>query len=559
MDRVVINQLERAASADINNLQHMGARQLTDVLRFLGAARRYPAAVASGDVSQQPQTWFMGVTVEKSSATFYIVNAGMMSSISTPNLTLDPLEGNAPIGFLRTSVVRPMPVANAARTSGEFYLISARIVSVVTLNTVVEVFDVPSQTFVPTAKDKRIEYQLEFREDVGPQVPSIATQGAYPAFSVVPSGAGWEPVAFIKVYPNTANVEHGEVTDVRRDLRDLLRGAPLDPLLTADIAFAPEVRVRQLESTGSPSDPTWERAFRGQFRGSIRGNEYSIGIRYGEILPLTRVYDNELETHAAGNLNHYYLVPMRKGSTARVPSFSYLTVAAASPAANRGILVKCQLQCPPTREGRNSAAIRLPRSGGLGLFVDYDDVAVGEACYVCSAQSHGDAADVIPFAMTQGRLVYPLNATPGSGYSAPRVLDVALADGTNVWNVNLMNYVPRNARWVELGIRLAPGNTAVGAARCEVKIAKEDAKHGTPGTSSLTNDLVLDSISIGTGHPSTEWWGKMRVPLLSPTLDDAIAFSPGYFSLAIEFEYQTLSGSTFGSCQGQVFVTGWEI
>jgi hypothetical protein len=501
----------------------------------------------------------MGLTVEKSSASFYTINAGMMSSIATPNLTLDPLEGNTPVGFLRSAVIRPMPVANAARTSGEFYLISARIVSVVTLNTVVEVFDVPSQTFVPTAKDKRIEYQIEFREDVGPQVPSIATLGAYPAFSVVPPGAGWEPVAFVKVYPNTANAEHGEVTDLRRDLRDLLRGAPLDPVLTADIAFGPEVRVRQLESTGSPSDATWKRAFRGQFRGSIRGNEYSISVRYGEVLPQTRVFDNELDTHTAGALNHYYLVPLRNGSTARVPSFSYLTIAAASLAANRGILVKCQAQCPPTREGRNSATIRLPRTGGLGLFTDYDDVAIGEACYVCSAQSHGDAGDVIPFSMTEGRLVYPLNATPGSGLSAPRVLDQPLADGTNVWRLNLTNYVPRNARWVELGIRLAPGGTAVGAARCEIKVAKEDAKWGTPGTSSLTNDLVLDSISIGTGHPNTEWWGKLRVPLLSPTLDDAIAFSPGYFDLAIEFEYQTLSGSTFGSCQGQVFVTGWEV
>jgi hypothetical protein len=563
MDQVVLNELERAASADVNNLQHLGSRLLTDSLRWLGSQRRYPAVTpASGaDTAQSPQTWCLGLTVEVV-GTNYMVNPGMLSSVFPDNLTLDSLEGQQPIGFLRAAVVRPLPSCNPARTQGEYYLISARIVRTTT-SQVVEVFDVPTQTFVPQNRPKRAEFTVEFREDAGPQVPGQPTYGAWPALNAYPSNAGWTPIAIVRVFTSSANADYGQVYDVRRDLRDELRAAPWDPFpYSADTPLAPpEVRIRACEATASPSDNSWGRFLWGHFRASLRGGDYSAAVPQGFVIPQTYVFANELETLTPGALTHFYLVPLRIGSTYRVPSYGMKgTNGLTGSIAMRGVIVACQSGAAPTRQGVNGGAIRLPRTTGLALFPDYDDVQIGEAVWVYSAQStSGSATDAVPWTMAGNRFMYALNASASDQRSAPRVVNVALASGSTVWACDLTAYVPQNARWVELAVRLAPGNTASGPARCEVKIAKEDAKIGTPGTSALDTKLVLDSISIGTGHPNTEWWGKLRVPLFSLSDDDPIAKVPGYFGLAIEFEYEALSGSTFGSCQAAVYVAGWEV
>lgn len=560
-DNLIFNQFERASSADMNNVQRMLRRPQLEFLRWFGGDRPYPAALPGpgSNTAITATRWHVGLTVETTGATSYVVNAGVMVTNSAPNLSFDALDSSQVMAALRSGVTRTIPTANPAHVAGEYWLVSARIVSVVTLNTVVEIFDVPTQTFVPTAKNKRVEYQIEFREDVGNEIPSSPTGGALPSLNAAPTNQGWDPIAVIRVFPNTGTAGHGDVIDVRRDLRDTIRCAPWDPIPFDQQSMQPEVLIRSLESTGHPTNVAGlYSGFHGQFRATYQGKEYSYSARGGDVADGLHT-GNALETLNPGALTHVYLVPYKTGNASRIPSYGRATTN--DYAKLRGFLVIAQTACPPTREGKNSAAISLAN----GIYSDVANVAAGEAVYVCSAQTRSGSApsgatgvwQFIPFTMAGNRHVYPINSSPGSETSAPRALNATLADGSTVHALALANYVPRCARFVELAVRVTNGNTAVGPHRCEVRIAKEDAKIG--GTSALLGSGVLDAITIGTGYANTEWWGRMRVPLFTPQDGESLGGELGYFSLAVEFEYQTLSGSTFGSAQGEVYVAGWEL
>lgn len=561
-DSIVINQFERAMSDDINNLQRLGTRQVAELLRWLGHQHRVPAGGPTGYGSSYPQgaptTWALGLVCTAPGGAFYSVSAGMLLSSAPANLSGgwdSDLDSFSVVGLQRTSAVRPMPVANPTRTGGEFYLISARVVTEVTLNTVVEIFDVPTQAFIPQAKDKRVEYRLEYREDAGPQIPSLPALGAFPVLDAFPANQGWEPIAVIRVFPDTGVDDHGQIFDVRNDLLDFIRSAPWDPVASYVAQWFPaEVQMRRLESVAHPSNDNISQGIRGFFRGTIQGKEYSYALPFGQVS--TWLFRNDLDTFVDGSMTHFYLVPYKTGSQMRAVTYTGRD-ASGNRSFFRGFLVACQAACPPTRDGKNSAAIRLPRTGAVGYFTALPDIGAGEAVLVCSAQAKVDAQlSCRPFVMSGGRLVYSLNSNLDAG--GPRVVNATLAEGSTVHALTLGPVVPPNARWVELGVRIANGVGSAGPARCDVKVAKEDAKVG--GTAALAAALVLDSESVDCGHANAEWWGKLRVPLHTPNPGDGAGFGTlGYFDLAVEFNYQVLSGGTFGSATGSVYVIGWDL
>jgi len=561
MDNVVINQFERALSSDINNLQKMSARMLADLGRWLGARRRTPVfalEAVTPDVGWSPDVWFLGMALERVNSTTYMVNAGVLAVESPGNITIGALDSNLVIAFQRAAVNRTMPLANPTRVVGEYYLVSARPVAIVTLNTVVEVFDVPTQTFVPQAKDKRVEYQVEYREDVGPQIPSLPQYGAFPALSAAPASSGWRPLGYLKVVPNTADPTHGQVTDLRRDLRDTLRSAPLDPVGNTEApVFPAEVLVRRLESTGNPSDSAnYQSGFQGFFRAMLQGKEYSLACPAGTV-PSWFAF-NELDTLVNGKITHFYLCPLRSGETAVVPSVSDTGVNGY--ALQRGVVAVCQDACPPNRFGTNSAEIKLPSSGAAGLWTAFDNIRVGEAVYICSSQNVSAITNVVPFAMAGGRHVYGFNLAAANDMSGPIVVigQPITANAVAVHSLDLTNYVPRNARWVELGIEVVCAGS-VGLTHLNVMIGKEDSKIG--GAVALTPEKVLDTVTMNPGGPSgSSWFAKARVPLFTPLPNDPLDASvDAFLRLAIAFASTTLTGSTFGSQIANVYILGWDV
>lgn len=551
-------------SADMNNLQRLATRQVGELMRYLGQRYVYPSgspgAYGSSDAQGLPVSWCAGLVVEAASATTYSINPGVLCSASAANLLggHDDLDSSTVMGFLRAAAVRPMPTPNPTRTGGEYFLISARIVANVTLNTVVEIFDIPTQTFVPMAKDKRVEYELEFREDAGPQVPSLPALGALPLLTAAPGGQGWDPIAIIKAIPDTGHTDHGQVIDVRRDIRDLVRMAPLDPIPSYDARwFPPDVSIRRIESVAHPSDDNITFGYRGFFRATLREQEFSFAAPFG--LDSSALLPNDLETLVPGVLTHVYMVPYKVANSGRIPSWQQRNNVSGNRVVYRGFLVAAQAGCPPTRDGKNSASLQLPGTGATGIYTALPVVGVGEAVHVFSAQSRAsNSLAFVPFTMSGGRLVYGLNALFNNEMSGPRVTTaLTLAAGSTVHSLPLSAHVPRNARWVELGVRIANGGTADGPARCEVRIAKEDAKIG--GTSALTTTWVLDSITVPCGYANSAAWGKMRIPLPTPNPGDSGLSELSYFSLAVEFAYQVPTGSTFGSATGEVYVIGWDL
>lgn len=563
MDKVIINPLERATSNDINDLQALQARSLADVLRWLGAERAYPSDAQTGGVgvTYSPETWVLGLEVV-TIGNNYTVQRGVLGSAVPNNITLGALDSRTALGHVRDPISRSIPTANPTRTNGEWYLISARIAEVVTLNTLVEIFDIPTQTFIPVAKDKRVEFEVEFTETAGPAVPGQVTAGGFPALYAASENNGWTPLAAVKSYPNTANAEHGLLVDLRRDLRDVIRSAPRDPLQATRIEkMPPEILIRTLEGGKAPGAAGISTGFRGFFRATYQGYEYSFARPFYWTAQQTnlRVWSNELETINPNTLTHVYLVPYKSGVRRRVPSFAQ-QASGSTPNSQellRGFLVMCQTACPPTRDGKNSANIRLPSTGAAGYFADLTDVEEYEAVHVFSAQLIS-AGQFLPFTITGNKLTYTGNGDTGDTNTGPVALlnEAMTGDGTKVVALPLANAIPPNARAVDLAIRITQGNTATGLQQFTIRAAKEDAKIG--GTAALTSSLVLGATTILGCFANGTWWGTLRLPIHTPHMGDTIPEN-GYLSLAVELTNRTQSGETFGSANASIFVTGYDL
>lgn len=560
---VVINMFERAASSDINTLQEMGARQLGELLKWLGSEHTIPADnhLGTSNVRERPEPWFAGLVVERLGSTSYRIGPGLLGIQNPANLTQGGLDSTFRIGHQRSSLTRDYPTANPARVGGEFHLLSVRIIREVTLNLAVEIFDVPTQTFIPVANDKQTEMNLEFRTDAGPQIPSLAAFGAWPALDEAPSGQGWEPLAILKVFPDTSQDDHGQVIDLRRDLRDVLGAAMSDSVPSSDVcALPPVVLQRRLESTGSGSDTGGHQfGVKGLFQATLQGQRFALSQPLTDS-PVSYV-GNTLDSLTDDKLSHIYLVPLVQGGRKLVPSYVQATAGGSGYALQRGVLVHCQDACPPTRDGKNSAAIRLPSSGAGGVFVGYDDIPAGEAVHVASAQSRtGGAGWLRPFALAGGVHRYPLNVLGETNFmSGPRVVNQpAIASGVNVFAMDLRSYVPRNARTVTIAVVLTPGPTAAGASRCLVRVGKEGDK--VPGTAAFLAERVLATTAIPAGYANTQWWGELTFPVHTPNpANPEDTDSDAGLNLGLELDYQVLSGSTFGSCGAVAFVVGWDL
>ena len=143
-DREVFNSLERALSGDMNDLQSLATRQLADVVQFLMAKRN--TLLTGGAVDTQPRSVTGGLSIRSvGGGTQIELQVGFLGQFSTTWPAVPAaLESAMRLGYNRSPLTLTLP-----GTPNQAVLLEAQVVDVVTLNTVRDVLDVPTQTFIP--------------------------------------------------------------------------------------------------------------------------------------------------------------------------------------------------------------------------------------------------------------------------------------------------------------------------------------------------------------------------------------------------------------------------
>jgi len=222
VNRVQINQLERAVSGDINliqqklarAMQQRFARMMSDVYTDGNAALSFEQrGVATIQTVQSPlnSDVYGGLMMRISGATALIVDPGVLGTVTS--LGSGDAEDSDYIyvddpGVAAGSLTFVVNGGPGVRID----VIECEVVEVTLLNEPRDIFDVPTQTFVPTAVIKASAARLSYRIRQG----SAGT--GYPGHA-----SGWLPLA-IAIHPAaTASFADVDFFDVRPLVADLAR------------------------------------------------------------------------------------------------------------------------------------------------------------------------------------------------------------------------------------------------------------------------------------------------------------------------------------------------
>ena len=152
-DRVQINALERSSSGDINDLESMATRVVAELQKFTQASKfEGPLAI---DI---PRSFTGGLTLISDGGNNALLTPGFLAQLSlTQPAPPGPLDSDLRLGFNKANLPVTLPLPPGV----EIDMLEARVIDVVTVSAVRDVFDVPTQTFIPTLLDKQIERQVE--------------------------------------------------------------------------------------------------------------------------------------------------------------------------------------------------------------------------------------------------------------------------------------------------------------------------------------------------------------------------------------------------------------
>lgn len=197
-DNVQFNTLERALSGDVNDLQSMAARELSDILREVFGARAFaPAATPI----ESPRSVVLGGLEISPSGADIVVAAGALAQ-EAPALAPVPGALDSPyrlaVNRVTETIVGPAPGVET------FYLLEAQMVNVVTSSQVRDIFNPATNLFTPTPVDKLLERQIDFQLVAG-------AAGNAPA----PTGTPWVPVAIVRRPGGGGPVLATDLIDVR--------------------------------------------------------------------------------------------------------------------------------------------------------------------------------------------------------------------------------------------------------------------------------------------------------------------------------------------------------
>lgn len=197
-DNVQFNTLERALSGDMNDLESMAARELSDLLREMFGTRTFALAATPIDA---PRSVVLGGLEVSPSGADIVVASGALAQ-EAPALAPVPgaLDSSYRLAINRVPEVITGPVPGIET----FFLLEAQMVNVVTSSEVRDVFDPALNLFVPTPVDKLLERQIDFQLVTG-------AAGNAP----VPTGTPWVPIAIVRRPGGGGPVLASDLIDVR--------------------------------------------------------------------------------------------------------------------------------------------------------------------------------------------------------------------------------------------------------------------------------------------------------------------------------------------------------
>ncbi len=431
-DAIVINSLERALSEDINDLQAMSTRQLADQIKFLFAKRFTLLSGGSDDTLPRSVTGGLSIRSSGGGTSIDLMPGFLGQFNATWPAVPGRLESDLRLGFNRAALTTALP-----GTPDQVVLLEARVVDVVTINVVRDVFDVPTQTFVPTALDKRTERQIEvqFVESAIPQLPAFSGGTWVPLWVFDTDGAGQTDLASV-----------GANYDFRPDMQDILGGGDQQRGTYAPTATEGVVAQASMQS-GRP-DGSGDVAF-AALGGDFAGRIGDMQFRFRNQL------SNQIPSFASGftlSLNtiaHLYMLPLNSSGIETAPwNFS-----ASSPVAlQKGALHLSSVQ--PSNGGRVHSATITPSPA---VYANFDPVPAGRAIYVGSV--YGGGATGIRFISQSagGRAILGSNvgANPLFG-----IVNSSVAVGVGLFSepLDMRGLIPNAARLVTVVINVRWGS-----------------------------------------------------------------------------------------------------
>ena len=316
-DAEIFNTLERAESTDLGDLQAIGTRVLSDVVRY-GQVLRF--AGLSGDTARNIVVG--GLTVAPSGADVVVAPGALAQNSGA----LVPLPGPLDSTYRLSRLDVAATVVMAAPGVTTFYLLEAQMKEVVTLTQPRDIWTPPAGPFIPAVVNKQVQHQVAFQVTAG-------AGGNAPA----PSGGDWVPLAIVRRPAGGGAVLASDIVDVR-PLAESGRERPLfvTPLMGSLVCGAvPSNLARVVASVDGPL-------------GVLAYGNTAVDLTAADVLsPVTAL--------VANGWFFVYLAPWSAvGLTPR-------TVAGGVPKA--GVLVVSDVT--PTTERQNSANVDLPAPFGV--------------------------------------------------------------------------------------------------------------------------------------------------------------------------------------------------
>lgn len=221
--RLIINTRERASSGDVNRLQTLLRADLSKAMRALYLDKRigafdYPGLTVRQETDQTPLQGMVlgGLMVRIDNPGYLTVDPGTLITFSGES---GPDESQAQVcnsdGL--TDVAALTFTANGGGQP-RIDIVECRVVDALIESGSRDVWDVPTQTFVPTSVPKVRRKLLEFRLRLG------VAGGGLPSMQ-----SGWLPLAVACVQPGAASFAQTDFWDVRPlwdDRADLVQTDP---------------------------------------------------------------------------------------------------------------------------------------------------------------------------------------------------------------------------------------------------------------------------------------------------------------------------------------------
>lgn len=394
-DNEVFNTLERAVSGDVNDLQSIAARFLSEMVRYWNATK-----IVGSQTDSPTNVVFGGLEVAPSGADVSVSPGalGQLSAVLPP--APGPLDSPFRLAWSDASSTVVMPAPGVET----FYLVEGQMTEVVSSTQLRDIWTPPAGPFAPALVTKQT------RRTIATQVVAGAL-GQAPA----PSGGDWVPLAIVRRPAGGGPVVATDILDVR----PLAEGGRPRPRLASEV-----------DGSLSTVDGTSNVVVRYEMDGA--GGARAFG-GLAPIDPTTATYLSPTTVVAASSWFYLYLAPW--SALGLSPRFTDLTVE------REGVLVLSSVA--PTATRRNSAALDLPAPFGVVQAQPLSAYLVGAL--------HRNAGN------TGWEPTWRVARDEFGAYIAAPTPAVGLP-GAGSFAINFSGLYPTNAKSVEVQLNLEPNS-----------------------------------------------------------------------------------------------------